>query len=112
MRKILPLLLLLLLQTPPLAHSELNAPARALVLTHVTVIDATGAPGKPDMTVVIVGDRITEIGKTLDVRLPELRQVVDATGKFLNPGCGTCMFTGISRITFRCSSQTASRECG
>ena len=29
--------------------------ARPLVFTHVTVIDATGSPAKPDMTLVVVG---------------------------------------------------------
>ena len=86
MRKLLPLLLLLLLQVPPSAHSKLILPPTALVFTHVTVIDATGAPAKADMTVVINGDRVTELGRTRDVRIPKDAQTVDATGKFLIPG--------------------------
>jgi imidazolonepropionase-like amidohydrolase len=38
------------------------------------------------MTVVITGDRITELDKTQKVRVPRDAQVIDATGKFLIPG--------------------------
>lgn len=69
-----------------LVHSTQNPQSTQLVFTHVTVVDATGAPAKSDMTVVITGDRITEIGKTQKVRVPKNAQVVDATGKFLIPG--------------------------
>src|SRR5438552_4671173 len=69
-----------------LARPAQNSQPKPLVLTHVMVIDATGAPANSDMTVVISGDRITEIGKTQKVRLPTGAQVIDATGKFLIPG--------------------------
>ncbi|MEA2564027.1 MAG: hypothetical protein QOH06_5531 [Acidobacteriota bacterium] len=59
---------------------------RPLVLTHVTVLDMTGAPARPDMSVVIIGDRITELGRSESLRVPRDAQVVDATGKFLIPG--------------------------
>jgi imidazolonepropionase-like amidohydrolase len=58
----------------------------SLVLTHVTVIDATGAAASPDVTVVITGDRINEIGPPDSIRLPKEALVVDATGKYLIPG--------------------------
>ncbi len=48
------------------------------------MIDATGTPAQPNMTVVITGDRITEIGKK--VRPPKYARVVNATGKFMIPG--------------------------
>ena len=69
-----------------LAQPKQSNPPKPLILTHVTVIDATGAPASSDMTVIIIGDRITEIGKTRQVRLPKDAQVVDGTGKFLIPG--------------------------
>jgi len=56
-----------------------------LVLTHVTVIDATGSPAKPDMSVVIRDHRIIAIGQTRSAP-PKDAEVVDATGKFLIPG--------------------------
>jgi hypothetical protein len=80
--------LLLLVTLPGLvsAQPKQNPQSIPLVFTHVTVIDATGAPAKPDMTLVVVGDRITELGPTKKVRVPKNAQVVDATGKFLIPG--------------------------
>ena len=59
---------------------------KALVFTHVTVIDATGAPAQPDRTVVISGNRIAELGESGKVPIPKDADVVDATGKFLIPG--------------------------
>lgn len=79
----LSLLLLAVLMTG--RSSALNQP-KHLALIHVTVIDATGAPPKPGMTVVITGDRISALGKDGKVRLPESTQVIDASGKYLIPG--------------------------
>jgi imidazolonepropionase-like amidohydrolase len=59
---------------------------RHLVLTNVTVIDATGARSRPEMTVVITRGRIATLGKANDVRLPEGAQIIDAGGRFLIPG--------------------------
>ncbi|MGI8919136.1 MAG: amidohydrolase family protein [Pyrinomonadaceae bacterium] len=59
---------------------------QSLVFTHVTVIDVKSGLSKPDMTVVINGNRITALGKTKSVRLPKGAQIVDATSKFLIPG--------------------------
>ena len=70
---------------PPQPPQSPQTP-RPLVFTHITVIDATGAPAQPDMTVVVRGDRITELGKSGTVRAPEDAQVVDATGKLMIPG--------------------------
>lgn len=60
--------------------------AKALVFSHVTVIDATGAPPQPDQTVVIAGDRIVRIGPAKNVATPSNAQVVDARGLYLIPG--------------------------
>src|SRR5258705_6969090 len=59
---------------------------QVLVFTHVTVIDATGAEPKPDMTVVIRDGRIAELGRSGKIRPPKGARVVDASGKFLIPG--------------------------
>jgi imidazolonepropionase-like amidohydrolase len=50
------------------------------------VIDATGAAAKLNMTVVIVNERIAEIGQSGKMQIPKGAQVIDATGKFLIPG--------------------------
>jgi imidazolonepropionase-like amidohydrolase len=86
MKRILGLLLFSVLPVVQPPHPTQNPRPNQLVLTHVTVIDATGAPASSDMTVVITGDRITELGQTQKVRVPKDAQVVDATGKFLIPG--------------------------
>ena len=60
--------------------------SQVLVFTHVTVIDATGAEAKPDMTVVIRDGRIAALGRSDKTQPPKNAQVVDASGKFLIPG--------------------------
>jgi imidazolonepropionase-like amidohydrolase len=62
------------------------AQAGAIALLHVTVIDGTGAPEQPSMTVVTAGGRIADIGKDGEVQLPQGVRIVDASGKFLIPG--------------------------
>jgi hypothetical protein len=75
----------------------------SLVLTRVTVIDATGAAAKPDLTVIITGNHISKIGKSDAIGVPMHAQVVDATNKFLIPGLWTCMCIGTNRTTCRYS---------
>jgi hypothetical protein len=57
-----------------------------LAITHVTVIDATGAGPRRDMTVVIENDRIALIVASSTLSLPSNARVLAATGKFLIPG--------------------------
>jgi imidazolonepropionase-like amidohydrolase len=57
-----------------------------LVLTHVTLIDMTSAAAKPDMTVIVSGDRILQVGKSNATPIPKYAQVVDANGRFMIPG--------------------------
>jgi hypothetical protein len=60
--------------------------AAPLVLSGVTVIDATGAAPRPHMAVVIDKGRIADLGKVGTVVAPERARVLDASGKFLIPG--------------------------
>ncbi len=80
---LIPLLALAVLSSDLTSQSTQLKP---IVFTHVTIIDGSGAPAKPDMTVAITGNRITELGPGTDVRVPQGAQVVDATGKFMIPG--------------------------
>jgi imidazolonepropionase-like amidohydrolase len=86
MRRNLGLLFLPFLLHVSTAQQAPGARETALVLTHVTVIDATGAPAKSDETVIITGDRITAIGKSGAINASKDAQIVDASGKFLIPG--------------------------
>jgi hypothetical protein len=74
------LVLPVLLPVPP------PPPPRPLALTHVTVIDGTGAKPRRDQTVVIAGDRIAAIGGSGRLKLRADTQTFDATGRFLIPG--------------------------
>jgi ketosteroid isomerase-like protein len=60
-----------------------NAP---ICITHVTVIDTESGKESPDRTVVISGDRISEIKASKGVKTPSGSKVVDGTGKYLIPG--------------------------
>ncbi len=55
-----------------------------LAITNVTVISATSAPSKINVTVIITGNKISAIGQ--NVKIPKDAQIIHATGKFLIPG--------------------------
>ncbi|MGH8236748.1 MAG: amidohydrolase family protein [Steroidobacteraceae bacterium] len=69
------------LYAPAPAHS-----ADALALTHVTVIDGTGAAARPDQTALIRSQHIDALGASDEVAVPAGARVVDGRGKFLIPG--------------------------
>jgi len=69
-----------------LATADTGQLYSSIALMHVTVIDGTGAPPKPDMTVVITGYRIAEIAKTTTVGSPRFSRTIDATGSYVIPG--------------------------
>lgn len=58
----------------------------ALVIRDVAVIDMTGAPTQPEMTVIISGNRILSIGPASTTNIPPQATVIDAKGKYLIPG--------------------------
>lgn len=68
------------------ALAAVSAAADSLAITHVTVIDATGSPPQPDMTVIVKDGRIAELGKSAAVHAPADAAAVDGTGKYLIPG--------------------------
>jgi hypothetical protein len=72
---------------PVFSRAQQNSSATKLfVFSHVTVIDGTGAPPRPDQTVVIEGDRIMRIGPASQIGVPKNAQFVDAHGLYLIPG--------------------------
>jgi imidazolonepropionase-like amidohydrolase len=71
---------------PLLAPAGSSRQLPPVAISHVTVIDVTGAAPSSDMTVVVTGNRITGVGKTGRVQLPKAARLVDARGKFLIPG--------------------------
>ena len=60
--------------------------SKPLAITGVTVIDTTGAPSKPDQTVVVEGNRISQVGEEKKMHAPKGAQVVNGRGMFIIPG--------------------------
>ena len=58
----------------------------AVALTHVRVIDGTGAPARENQTVIIRDGRITALGDAASIEVPPLARVLDLTGKSVIPG--------------------------
>src|SRR5512146_733176 len=81
-------------QTAPAPRPTLSAAVRQFVrivtaivaLTHVRVIDGTGAPPRADPTVVIRDGRTESISPAAGARIPSGAQVLDLTGKSVIPG--------------------------
>ena len=68
------------------AESTPTPQQNVLALTNVTVIDTTGGRPSQRATVVITGDRISEMGEPDKLSIPSGVQTVDGTGKYLLPG--------------------------
>lgn len=62
------------------------AAAEAVLYRNATLIDGTGAPGRPGMSVLVDGERIRAVGPTAQLAPPTGARVVDLSGKFLLPG--------------------------
>ena len=68
-----------------------SAIAQPIILTNATLIDGTGAPPQPGVTIVMDGGRIAEIvqvqgGSTDKILAPTDATIVDLAGKFVTPG--------------------------
>ena len=76
-----------LLATTAIVRSQTpGASPLPVAITNVTVIDTVSGGLRPDMTVVVTGDRIAEVGPAGRVRVVESAQRLDGRGKFLIPG--------------------------
>lgn len=62
------------------------AAAPSLLLTHVAIIDGTGIPAKPDMTILIDGGRIAAIYPDDSQAVPIGAKVEDLSGRYVIPG--------------------------
>jgi imidazolonepropionase-like amidohydrolase len=60
--------------------------AQTIALTHVRVIDGTGAPAVQDQTVIVSGGKIQTVGPSSSAKTPEGAKVLDLTGRSLMPG--------------------------
>lgn len=69
-----------------LAPAAAAAGPPAIALTHATLIDGTGASGRPGTTVVIKGERIANIFPDGKGEIPKGAKVEDLSGKYVMPG--------------------------
>lgn len=71
--------------TPAVApYVTVNAPVVAL--THVRVVDGTGAAARVDQTVIVTGAQISALGPTVSTVVPDGARVIDLTGHTVIPG--------------------------
>src|ERR1043166_2128830 len=87
--------LLLILCLTQIAFSQTNerqqfirTEAPVIVLTHVRVIDGTGAAAREDQTIVIRDGAIASVGDAAKTPPPEGASVLDRAGKSVIPGLG------------------------
>lgn len=74
------LILAFALAAPAVAQEQVTA------IVGATLIDGNGGPPVPDVTILVRGNRIAEIGPRASVRVPQGARVVDAAGKWATPG--------------------------
>lgn len=70
----------------PEAREFVSVDAPVIALTHARLIDGTGAPARPDQTIIIAAGKIQRLGSSEIVRVPDGAKVVDLSGKSVMPG--------------------------
>ena len=75
----------LVIVASPAARAQVASDHR-LAFAHVSVVDVERGVARNDQTVVVVGNRIAEVGPAGGVTVPAGARVVDARGKYLIPG--------------------------
>ena len=68
------------------ARPFLKVDAATIAITHVRVIDGTGAPARADQTLILRSGTIAAMGATASTAVPEGATVIDGTGKSVMPG--------------------------
>ncbi len=63
-----------------------SSSGRALVFQNVNLIDGTGSPAQPDMTVIVQEGRIVAVGKASQVAVQNGTSIVNGRDKYLIPG--------------------------
>jgi hypothetical protein len=73
-------------QQQPVTITSPSSAGSATYITHVTVIDTENGKNIQDRTVIISGDRISEVKDSKGIKPPRGAKVVDGRGKYLIPG--------------------------
>ena len=71
---------------PNAAANFVKVQAPVIALTHVRVIDGTGAPARADQTLVLRDGNIAAMGAAASVTPPAGATIIDLTGKSVIPG--------------------------
>src|SRR2546428_7135400 len=79
----------------PAVREYVSVPETSVALTHVRVVDGTGAPPRDDQTVILEGGRITAVGPAAQARVPAGARTLDLAGHTVVPG-----FVGMHDHTF------------
>ena len=77
--------LMLVAAAAAVAPTLAQRPASVLVVRNVALIDGTGAALRPNVTIVLTGNRITAI-QTATAPVPPGARIVEGTGKYVIPG--------------------------
>ena len=86
-RRVAPLGLALLVPVSALAQTPPDtARGDVVALAHVTVIDGTGAPARPDQTIVLRDGSIAEVFPSTAKPPPPEAVLLDLTGRYVIPG--------------------------
>ena len=70
----------------PEVRAFVKEDAPVLALTHVRIIDGTGAAPRVDQTLVIRDGKIAALGDAASTKIPEGAKVLDLTGRTILPG--------------------------
>ena len=73
-------------QLSPSVRAFVSVDAPVTAITHVRIIDGTGAPPKGDQSIVFTRGRITALGDASSVVVPADAKVIDGTSKTVMPG--------------------------
>lgn len=70
----------------PEVQDFVSVDAPVVALTHVRLIDGTGAAARDDQTIIIAKGKIQMIGSAGSLQVPAAAKVIDLTGKSVIPG--------------------------
>jgi imidazolonepropionase-like amidohydrolase len=84
---------LVLIILPLLLLASSLAMAQPIAFTNVSIIDVDEGVDRSGMSVIVTGDRITDVGSMNEIDVPDGATIIDGTGKYLIPACGTCTHT-------------------
>ena len=70
----------------PAVTAFVKEDAAVLALTHVRVVDGTGASPRTDQTLIIADGKITALGDAATVKIPDGTKVLDLSGRTVLPG--------------------------